>query len=214
MRNHDPFIDRLSQSAQPVRRVWPTPWRVTGWIAAALPCGALSSWAFHTRLTDWSQPDATIALITLLLSLIIAGSSLAAAFTLSIAGRKVSGMGWLLLLAGVWLTLNLLNMSSSRPPAGAGRFGEGIHCYLFMLSASLPMMLLSVIALQRTRSLHPGKSLALAGCGSAFSASMLLSLCHDTHLHMIDFLMHLAAGITIVAITVLVGRRWVRLAQA
>jgi hypothetical protein len=38
-------------------------------------------------------------------------------------------------------------------------------------------------------------------------------LCHDTHLHAIDFSMHLAAGITIVAMTVLAGRRWVRLGE-
>ena len=211
MRNHDPLIDRLSQSVQPVHRVWPTPWRVTSWIAVALPCGALSSWAFHTRMTDWSQPGGVIALIALLLALIIAGSSIAAALTLSIAGRKPIRLHWLFLLSGVWLMLNLFNLSASVPPAGAGRLGEGIHCYLFMLSASLPMVLLSVIALQRTRSLYPVKSLALAGCGSAFTASILLSLCHDTQLHIIDFSMHLAAGCTIVVLTVIAGRRWVRL---
>ena len=155
-----------------------------------------------------------LLLSALLLALVIAGSSVAAAFTLSIAGRKPVSLYGLLLLAGLWLTLNLFNLSASVPPAGAGRLGEGIHCYLFMLSASLPMMLFSVIALQRTRCLHPAKSLALAGCGSAFSSSMLLSLCHDTHLHLIDFSMHLAAGLTIVALTMIVGRRWVRLAQA
>ena len=211
MKNHDQLINQLSASAHPVRRVWPTPWRVAGWIALALPCGALSSWAFHTRLTDWSQPGALLALAGLVLSLIIAGNMMAAAFTLSIAGRKPLSLRGSAVLTAIWLALNLINMSSSEPPAGAGRFGEGIHCYLFMLSASVPMMLISVIALQRTRSLHPARSLALTGCSSAFTSSMLLSLCHETHLHVIDFSMHLAAGLTIVALTVLAGRRWVRL---
>lgn len=211
MRNHDQLINQLSASAQPVRRVWPTAWRVASWIALALPCGALTSWAFHTRLTDWSQPGARFALAALLLSFIITGSTLAAAFTLSIAGRKTFSLRWPLLLMGIWLALNLINLSSDIPPAGAGRLGEGIHCYLFMLSASLPMMLMSVFALQRTRSLYPTRSLALSGCGSAFTSSMLLSLCHDTHLHLIDFSMHLAAGITIVVLTVVAGHRWVRL---
>ncbi|MFV9670403.1 DUF1109 domain-containing protein [Pantoea sp. KXB25] len=211
MRNHDQLINQLSASAQPVRRVWPTAWRVAGWIALALPCGALTSWAFHTRLTDWSQPGALVALAALLLSLVIAGSTLAAAFTLSIAGRKPVSLRWPLLMIGIWLALNLINLTSETPPAGAARLGEGIHCYLFMLSASLPMMLMSVFTLQRTRSLYPARSLALSGCGSAFTASMLLSLCHDTHLHLIDFSMHLAAGITIVVLTVVAGRRWIRL---
>ncbi|ORM83276.1 DUF1109 domain-containing protein, partial [Pantoea deleyi] len=165
----------------------------------------------HTRLTDWSQPGALVALAALLLSLVIAGSTLAAAFTLSIAGRKPVSLRWPLLMIGIWLALNLFNLTSETPPAGAARLGEGIHCYLFMLSASLPMMLMSVVTLQRTRSLYPARSLALSGCGSAFTASMLLSLCHDTHLHLIDFSMHLAAGITIVALTVIAGRRWVQL---
>lgn len=211
MRNHDQLINQLSESAKPVQRVWPTAWRVAGWIALALPCGALTSWAFHSRFTDWSQPGAWLALIAVLLSLVIAGSTLAAAFTLSIAGRKPISLRWPLLLAVMWLALNLINLSSETPHAGASRFGEGIHCYLFMLSASAPMMLMSVIALKRTRSLYPTRSLALSGCGSAFTSSMLLSLCHDTHLHMIDFSMHLAAGITIVVLTVLAGRRWIQL---
>ncbi|AWP35144.1 DUF1109 domain-containing protein [Pantoea eucalypti] len=213
MRNHDQLIDQLSASAQPVQRVWPVAWRVAGWIALALPCGALTSWAFHSRFTDWSQPGAFFALVAVLLSLIIAGSTLAAAFTLSIAGRKPISSRWPLLLAVLWLGLNLINMSPEAPPAGAGRFGEGIHCYLFMLSASVPMMLMSVIALKRTRSLYPARSLALSGCGCAFTSSMLLSLCHDTHLHIVDFSMHLAAGITIVALTVLAGRRWIQLGK-
>ncbi|MGJ0480169.1 DUF1109 domain-containing protein [Pantoea agglomerans] len=213
MRNHDQLINQLSASAQPVQRIWPTGWRVAGWIALALPCGALTSWAFHSRLTDWSQPGAMLALVAVLLSLVIAGSTLAAAFTLSIAGRKPISLRWPLLMALMWLALNLINMSSETPPAGASRLGEGIHCYLFMLSASLPMMLMSVIALKRTRSLYPARSLALSGCGSAFTSSMLLSLCHETHLHMIDFSMHLAAGITIVVMTVVAGRRWVRLGE-
>ncbi|MDH2066964.1 DUF1109 domain-containing protein [Pantoea sp. GD03673] len=211
MRNHDQLINQLSATAKPVQRIWPTAWRVAGWIALALPCGALTSWAFHSRFTDWSQPGALLTLIAVLLSLVIAGSTLAAAFTLSIAGRKPVSLRWPLLLAIMWLVLNMINMSSSTPAAGASRFGEGIHCYLFMLSASLPMILMSVLALKRTRSLYPAQSLALSGCGSAFTSSMLLSLCHETHLHIIDFSMHLAAGITIVALTVVAGRRWVRL---
>ena len=152
-----------------------------------------------------------MAFVAELRNVSIAGSTLAAVVTLSSEGRKPIGRRWPLLLAVMWLGLNLINMSSETPPAGASRLGEGIHCYLFMLSASVPMMLMSVITLKRTRSLYPARSLALSGCGSAFTSSMLLSLCHDTHLHMLDFSMHLAAGITIVVLTVLAGRRWVRL---
>lgn len=211
MRNHDQLIEQLSASAQPVGRVWPTAWRVIGWVAAALPCGALSSWALHSRYTDWSQPGALPAMAALLLSFILGVSAIAGAFTLSLAGREPPRLRYPFLLALAWLALNLGNMSVAQAPAGAGRFGEGIHCYLFMLSAGLPMMAISVFSLYRTRSISPEKSLALAGCGIAFMSSLLLSLCHDIHLHLLDFSMHLAAGITLVLLTVLTGRRWVRL---
>lgn len=212
MRNHDRLIDQLSDSARPVKRLWPVGWRVAAWIALALPCGMMSSWALHGKFTDWSAPGALAALATLALALVIGSGAMVSAFTLSIAGREPVRLRWLALPALGWLALNLGNMTFSLAPAGAGQFGEGVHCYLFMLSASLPMVAFAVMALHRSRSLYPGRSLALAGCGIAFMSSLLLSLCHDTHLHMIDFSMHLAAGLTIVAATVLAGRRWVRLA--
>ncbi|WP_380178385.1 DUF1109 domain-containing protein [Kalamiella sp. sgz302252] len=211
MRNHDRFIDQLSSSARPVKRLWPVSWRVASWIALVLPCGMLSSWALRSHLTDWTQPGAFSALVTLLLSFIIGSGAIAGSFMLSLAGRAPLRLKWLALLALGWLLLNLGNMTYSAPSAGSGQFGEGIHCYLFMLSAGLPMVAISIIALHRSRSLYPGRSLALAGCGIAFMSSLLLSLCHETHLHALDFAMHLAAGLTLIAVTFLAGRHWIRL---
>ncbi|MGA8121735.1 DUF1109 domain-containing protein [Rouxiella badensis] len=207
MRNHDLLIDKLSDTAKPVKRVWPTRWRVAAWVIAVLPCGTLTSWALHNRFTDWSQAGAFPALVALLLSFIIGASAMAAAFTLSIAGRQPLRLKWAALLAVLWLGVNLLNMS----PSSTLKVGEGVHCYLFMLLASLPMIVISIASLHRTRSLYPGKTLALAGCGIAFMCSMLLSLCHEVHLHRFDFAMHLTAGLSIIILTVLAGRWWVRL---
>lgn len=211
MRSHDRLIQQLSQSAKPVKRTWPTGWRVAAWTMVGLPCGTLTSWALHKRFTDWSQPDSLPALITLLMAFAIGAMAITASFNLSIAGRQPPKLRWAALLAAAWLTLNLFNTSFTAAQGGLGRFGEGLHCYLFMLSASLPMIVISIAGLYRTRSLYPRQSLALAGCGIAFMSSMLLSLCHDPHLHGLDFAMHLAAGVTIVLITVLSGRRWIRL---
>ncbi len=73
------------------------------------------------------------------------------------------------------------------------------------------MMVLMIASLRRTRTLHPVRSLGMAGLGIASMAVSLLAFCHPVHLHAIDFVMHLAAIVTIVALTVLVGRRWVAL---
>lgn len=213
MRSHDPLIDKLSASAQPVKRIWPTSWRVAAWIAAVLPCGMLTSWGLHNKFTNWSQTGSLLAILSLLLAFVIGAFAIAAAFNLSIAGRQPMRLKWAALLAVIWLAVNLLNTSFSSDHAGIGKFGEGLHCYLFMLSASLPMIVISIVGLYRTRSLYPGQTLALAGCGIAFMSSTLLTLCHDIHLHSLDFAMHLAAGITIVIITMLSGRRWIRLSE-
>lgn len=213
MRNHDQLIDELSHAVRPVKRTWPTGWRVAAWVVAVLPCGMLTSWAWHSRFTDWSQPGSWLALVTLLLSLGIGAGAMAAALTLSIAGRKAVRLPWMLLPGAIWLAINLLNTRAASAAEGAGHWGEGIHCYLFMLMASLPMIVISLACLYRTRSLQPGKCLALAGAGVAFMSSMLLSLCHEVHLHRLDFTMHLAAGVTIVMLTVLAGRRWIRLSR-
>lgn len=209
MKNHDQLIDELSQTIRPVKRTWPTGWRVAAWAAAVLPCGMLTSWALHSQFTDWSQPGSWLALVTLLLSLGIGTGAMAGAFTLSLAGRPPLRLKWAALPGIVWLAINLLNSSASP----AWHPGEGIHCYLFMLTASLPMIVISIACLHRTRSLYPGQSLALAGAGVAFMSSMLLSLCHEVHLHWLDFAMHLAAGVTIVVLTVLCGRRWIALSR-
>lgn len=211
MRNHDNLINTLTSTAKPVARVRPTAWRVAGWVAGVLPCGALSSWALHSRYTDWTAPGALPALFTLALSFIVAIYAIAGAFTLSLAGRPPVNLKGGAVLAALWLVINLLNMSASAPPVGAGGLREGIHCYLFMLAAGFPMLVITVISLRRTRSLHPGQTLALSGCAIAFMSSLLLSLCHETHLHQVDFMMHLAAGVTIVLVTIVTGRRWVRL---
>ena len=51
----------------------------------------------------------------------------------------------------------------------------------------------------------------LSGLNHLTLAVSLLAFCHPVHLHPMDFVMHLAAIVTIVALTVLVGRRWVAL---
>lgn len=38
----------------------------------------------------------------------------------------------------------------------------------------------------------------------------LLSFCHPVEVHPLDFLLHVAAGVTIVAATMAIGWRWVR----
>lgn len=72
------------------------------------------------------------------------------------------------------------------------------------------MVAIVIAYLRRTRTLYPLRTLAIAGAGVSFMALTLLSFCHPVEVHPLDFLLHVAAGVTIVVTTMAVGWRWVR----
>ncbi len=207
MADHDTLIDSLSQSARPVRRPLPTPVRVALWTLLALPCGVLVTLHLHHGWTDWSRPGALWPMIALGLSFVLGALGIATGFDLGIAGRKVIGWTVFVPLIAAWLAASAMTLSLSADPIGL--IGSGSYCYTFMTLAGAPMVVLAILMLRRTRALQPGKALAVAGLGIAFMAATLLTLCHSVDGQVIDYVMHLAAGLTLVGATVLLGRRWV-----
>lgn len=206
MDSHDVLIEKLSRSAVPVKRALPVRWRVVSWLLMALPAGALASLFLQRAATDWSQPGAPWAMAQLGLVFVIGLLAIGSAFSGSIAGRRPLKARWLLTLAGLWLTSVLINIGHQPLPASSLR---DTHCYTFMLTVSVPMVALVIGYMRRTRSLNPLRSLVLSGIGVAAMSLTLLTFCHPVHLHPEDFLMHIAAVITIVAATVALGWRWV-----
>jgi hypothetical protein len=207
MMNQDLLIDRLSQGLQPVRRPLPAWLRALGWAALAVPCGVAVSRLVPHYVPDWSRPEMVWAMVEIALSLTVGLTAVMLAFGISIAGRPMRGGRLLVALGLVWLAVCAANIAVS--PWHAVHVGAGTYCYSFMMLASAPMMALVILALRRTRALRPGRALAVAGTGIAFIVSGLLGFCHPGLLHPVDFLMHLAAGGTIVILTSLLGRRFV-----
>lgn len=209
MMKQDLLIDRLSDGLEPVRRPLPAWLRALGWAAVALPSGFAATRLIGHYTPDWHRPEMVWAMVEIPLALGLGLAAVMLAFGGSIAGRTMRGGGLLVALGLVWLAVCAANIAAS--PWHAVHFGVGTYCYSFMLLASVPMMLLVILALRRTRVLHPGRVLAVAGAGIAFLVSGLLGFCHPGMLHPADFLMHLAAGGTIVMLTSLLGRRFVSL---
>jgi len=207
MADHDTLIETLSRSARPVTRPLPTAVRAALWTALALPCGVVVTLRLHHGWTDWSRPGAVWPMIALVLSFGLGALGIVTAFDLGIAGRKVAGWKVFAPLMLAWLVASAMSLSLSADPIGL--IGSGGYCYTFMTLAGAPMIVLAILMLRRTRALRPGKTLAVAGLGIAFMAATLLTLCHSVDGQLIDFVMHLAAAATLVAVTVLVGRRWV-----
>ncbi|KGF80160.1 membrane protein [Massilia sp. JS1662] len=209
MNEHDALIEQLCRDAQPVKRAAP-PWRrAAAWMFLALPCGFLASMILPQARPDWSSPGAFWAGAWVVLSFCLGALAIRTAFALSIAGQRIRYWRGLAALAAAWLLAGLAGVTNSTDPIGHA--GDGIYCYAFLMVVGLPMVVLMVASIRRTRSLHPLRSLAMAGLGIAATAQMLLGLCHPVAAQTIDLAMHLAATVTLVAVTALTGRRWVGL---
>ncbi|WP_068090390.1 NrsF family protein [Novosphingobium rosa] len=202
--NHD-LIDQLSASLTPVRRPRPAAMRALGWAALALPCGFAMTRLIPHYQPDWHAPMMMWSMMEIPLALCIGAGALVLAFQASIAGQGLRGRGVLAALVLAWLTISIANVVVS--PPHPIRPGAGMYCFTFMMLGSAPIMPMVIWALRRTRALRPGRVLALAGTGIAFLVAGLLGFCHPGSLHPIDFVMHLAAGLTIVGLTTLLGRR-------
>jgi hypothetical protein len=176
---------------------------------AALPCGFLASLIMDRGTADWSNPGAIWAGLWMLVSFCLGALAVTTAFSLSIAGHRVTHWRWLSALSVAWLLIGLIDVAGSQDPVG--HFGDGTYCYTFMMIVGTPMIVIAVAALRRSRSLHPTSSLALSGLGIAAMSQILLGFCHPVAGELIDLAMHLAATITLVAITVFGGRRWIRI---
>jgi len=205
MTDHEGLIEKLSQQALPVKRTWRAGWRVLAWTLMALPCGWLTSLLLQRVATDWSHSGALLATLQLSLTFAIGVMAIGNAFLISIAGQRPLHWRWFAPLLVLWLGCVMFSLSQTSPV----NHHEEANCYTFMLVVSAPMIALVIGYLRRTRSLHPLRSLATAGAGVACMALTLLSFCHPIDVHPLDFALHIAAIITIVAATVLLGWKWV-----
>ena len=207
MDDHDALIDSLSREAKPVKRPPAPAVRAAIWIALALPCGAAVGLWLSRRFFNWSVPEAAWAVAGLVAAFALGAIAILSAFNLTIAGRKPIGWPWFAAIGAIWLATGIVGVSQAAEPWG--HVGSGLGCYIFMVTVSLPMIPLTIVSLSRTRTLYPVRCLSIAGLGTAFMTAALLALCHPPTGDLPDFLMHIVAGLTIVAATVALGRKWV-----
>lgn len=211
MNDHDALIETLAGSAGPVRRPLPPMLRGTAWLLVTLACGWFATAAIRRPFAVMNGGGGAWAWWELGATLAVGLGAILAAFQMSIPGRAVRGRP--LLLAGVagWIAISLFGLATSRWPWG--HVGAGMYCFRFILVASVPMIATIVIALRRTRSLHPRRTLMMAGLGVGFLALAQLAFCHPFAFNLIDTLAHLAAVLCVVALAVLIGAPFVSARQ-
>lgn len=205
MVDHDTLIDTLCDEAVPVRRVAPAWRRALAWSPVALGIGYLATQMLHRAGTDWAGPLAGVAAANIVLSLVLGIAAFTAALSASVPGAPARTSGWIMACLGIWLTLAAYSIGISSQPIG--HLGHGSYCFTFVLVAGVPMIAITVLALRRTRSLNPVRSLMLAGTGIAFLSFGLLAFCHPIAMSAMDFAGHLVAGVLLGALTIGLGRK-------
>ncbi len=173
--------------------------------AAPTPSDSKPTSLVPRTATEWQAPLAGIAAANIGLSLALGLTAFAAALSISIAGGIARMKGWVFATLGGWLALSAYSIGISDQPAG--HLGEGSYCFTFVVIAGVPMVAVAALALRRTRSLRPVRSLALAGMSTAFLSFALLAFCHPIALSAVDFFGHIGAGLFLAGMTIAVGLR-------
>jgi len=208
MADHDSLIDELCRSAVPVRGLAPPILRALALVAIALPSGLAATLFMHPYHPNWSAPGMAWPMAEIALLMTSGVVSLILAVYGSVPGRSLHRLGgWILCGLAAWLLVSAGNILIS--PRALGGPGEGSFCYPFLLLAGSPMIVLTIFALRQTRSLHPYRTLAIAGVGVASLSLGLLGFCHPADLHLVDFGAHLAGAASLLLLTILAGKRWI-----
>ena len=205
MADHETLIQRLAGDVPAVSRPLPVALRAAVWAVLTVALGLAATRLMPTATPDWSAPGAYLFLANAGVSLFIGFLALASAFNMSIPGRKTYGVLWIAAMVALWLLINVGSILASADPLG--RLGEGQYCFRFVALAGAPMIAVALFALRRTGSLQPLRTLGAAGAAVGFLAFGLLAFCHPPEMSVVDFVMHLLAGLVLALVTMLAGRR-------
>jgi hypothetical protein len=202
MNDHALLIDALGDDASPVQRPAPAALRALAWTVVCLAAGF-----FATRViaAPWSRIgfNGLVGGVSAAICLAAGALLLIAAFETSIPGRRSRALPAAALFGAAWALGCIADLASRDWPAG--RMGEGIYCFKFIVIACAPMTLAVIVALRRTYSIRPVRTMLLGAGGAAFLSFALLAFCHHGRLHLVDFSMHLAAVAVVIAVSTAAG---------
>jgi hypothetical protein len=133
-------------------------------------------------------------------------SAVLAAFMRSVPGRSPR---WALLpLPGCALWLGASGLGCLVNGWGLGHpSGESLHCFVFILGASVPLAAALFAALRRARPIDPLPVATLGTLGVAASAAFVLEFFHPFDVTVIDLALHLGAVGIVMALGIAVRRR-------
>lgn len=204
----DRLIERLAADAAPVRPLRPPSLRAALWLLPVAASAALGILAFSDlQLFAARARDPKLA-VELAATLLTGVAAVVAAFHLSLPDRSRL---WALLplpMLALWIASS--GYSCYRHWIAVGpegwEIGESAHCFVFILSAGLPLGVSLLLPLRRARPLSPLPVAALGGLGVAGIAAFLLQFFHPFDVTFMDLGVHLFAVALVVGAMSLLGK--------
>jgi hypothetical protein len=200
-RDTEQLIAALSAGLAPVRPLRPPLLRALLWLApVGLLIGiAIVRWAnLAVFAARYAEPRPALEFAAILLT---AMAAVVAAFHLSLPDRSSLWRYAPLPPLALWIATSGLGCLRHGLGWGAAgeRFGESPHCFAFIVAVSLPLAALLYAVLRRARPLQPLPVALTAALGVAALAAFTLQFFHPFDTTVIDFALHSAAMLVVVA---------------
>jgi len=194
------LIERLVAEAGPVRRLRPPAIRAGLWLTAAGAAIALFVYVFADFGMFFRRASDAKLAIELIATLITGIAATFAAFELSLPDRSAR---WALLPLpplAVWIGTSGYSCYRHWLSFGPGgwEIGESANCFVFILSASIPLGVSILILLRRAAPLAPIPVAAASGLSVAAIAAFALQFFHPFDVTFMDL------GVHVVAVTIVV----------
>ena len=198
----DELIHALAQGLEPVRVLRSPITRASGWLTAVLLILGVfiwwraDLWAFAAR---YSEPRMLLQSAATVLTGI---SAVVAAFHLSVPARSAIWRYFPLPFLALWLVtsgLGCLKYGVGLGPAGY-RLGFSLHCFVFIVTVSVPLLAFLYMMLRRARPLEPIPVSLTAALGVAAFAAFTLQFFHPFDITWVDLSVHLAAVVAMIGL--------------
>jgi hypothetical protein len=202
------LIERLVESAEPVRRLRPPLVRAALWLLFVSVIGTLVVLSF-AHLTVFERRAEDPKLVLELCGTVLTGiAAVIASFYLSLPDRTSA---WAFLpIPSLVLWIASSGYSCYRHWITFGpdgwELGDSAKCFRFILATSVPLGICLWVVLRRARPLAPVRVSAIAGLGVAALGAFLLQFFHPFDVTFMDLAVHLVAVIIVVALATAFGR--------